>query len=478
MRIAFVDGPWPGNGHRTQRWPHKNPMGHINPPPIFMMYAAAVCRQRKHTVKLWDSPAQRLNYNVLLDEIENFAPDVNVINTTTPSFDHDLNLARELRRKVPRALNVMVGPHATFFYDQILETTPEVDIIALGEFDLTIGSLADSLTGLHKVDGIAYRKGGGTCYQKGRIVDDLDSLPYPAYDLVNLRHYKEAPFPATRTPAATVVASRGCPHKCSFCLWPQLIYGGRVRFRKPGNVVDEIQYLKEKFGVQFVYFEDDYLNISWEKAEELCRAMIDKRIGISWGCLGRTEGVTRERLKLLKKAGLFLIKYGLETSSQALLSEIDKKSNIAQVNEAVQLTKKAGIMCHLTAMIGIPGETEKTLSENMRYIHKLSPDSIQFSLCIPFPGTSLYEECKVKGILEYNEWEDFDGVSGGVIKLDNFTREQLRSERSRAYMKYYSSLPFFLLRLKRTILGPDILAQLIRNIDLAKRLLHKVMCRS
>ena len=397
-----------------------------------------------------------------------------MINTTTPSFDYDILLANKLKNILPDTLIVAVGPHVTVLFDSVLKTYNDIDIIALGEYDYTIREIADSLPDLSRVAGVAYRKNGKTVHRLRKLVENLDDLPRLPYDLVDLYAYREHSFPATKKPYATIAMSRGCACTCNFCLWPQVLFHGRVRFHSPERIIDDICWLKKEFGVRFVYFEDDYINILWERVEELCGLLIRKNVRIPWGCLGRTEGVTSDRLKLMKRAGLYLIKYGLETASEESLSKLDKECDLEQFGEAVRLTRKEGIVCHLTTMVGIIGDSPEKLDRTLKYVHRIGPDSVQFSICTPYPGTRLYRECQEKGILNYSRWEDFDGMSTSVIRLQHFTNQGLIRARDKAYLTYYTSFPCVALRLRRMIMGPLVVSQWIRCFQLIKRFVVKL----
>ena len=192
MRIAYLDGPWPDFGHRTQRWAHKNPGGNINPPPLFQMYSAAIARQRGHEVALWDAPARGLDYDELLGQVGEFGPDLVVVNTSTPSFDHDMTLVRKLEKSV-QAVRVLVGSHVSALPDDVMTQHPEVDIIATGEYDDTISDIAENLSDLSKIGGVVYRKSGGHARTGVRpLMKNLNELPFPAYDLVNVHDYRES----------------------------------------------------------------------------------------------------------------------------------------------------------------------------------------------------------------------------------------------------------------------------------------------
>lgn len=470
MKIAFVDGPWPHFGHRTQRWAHKNPGGNINPPPLFQMYAASVCRNKGFEVALWDAPVRDMTFEAVVDEIAGFSPDVIVQNTSTASFDHDVRLAQMLKGKKDWPL-VMVGPHVTALAHQIMEEVPQVDVIALGEYDETIADIASNLNDLKKVKGIVLRDGKGPVETESReLIKDLDALPYPAWDLVDIHRYWESMFPSTKRPVATIMSSRGCNFRCSFCLYPQVLFRFRLRLRDLNHVIDEMEWLKSRFGAQFFYFEDDNFTASWKRVEQFCHQLLERRLNVTWGCLSRTDRVTEERIGLMKASGCFLIKYGVESGVQDTLDAIDKHKVLKDVVQAFAVTKKVGITAHATVMIGAAHETRETIRQTRQFVKKLGPDSVQFSICTPLPGTKFWDECAENGWLHYDKWEDFDGVTGGVLDFPNLSRDDIREAVQNSYLDYYASPAHIKQRIKTMIQGPERLSQFRRNFWLLKRL--------
>jgi anaerobic magnesium-protoporphyrin IX monomethyl ester cyclase len=470
MKIAFVDGPWPGFGHRTQRWPHKNLRGNINPPPLFQMYAASVAMQKGFEVKIWDAPAQQLPLEQLLKEVADFAPEMIVVNVSTPSFDHDLDLIRTLKQRLSSVI-VTVGPHVTALAQSVMSEHREIDIVALGEYEYTISEIASSLDKLSAVKGIVFRKGDKLMKTETReLLKDIDELPYPAWDAIDIHLYRESQFPASKRPIATVMTSRGCNHHCTFCLYPQVMFNNKLRLRDLSMAIEEIRWLKDRFGVRFIYLEDDNFTASWKRVEEFCAMLIKERVNISWGCLSRTDGVTKERLSLLKESGCYLIKYGVESGSQQLLDNVNKHNTLDAIAKAFDLTKEMGIMTHATVMTGAPGENLQTISETRKFIRRLAPDSVQFSVCTPFPGTSFFDECKKNNWLNYERWEDFDGNCGGVLDYPGLSKQEIKRAVRDSYRNYYFSFPYIRQRLTRTFRGPDRLSQISRNFYLIKRL--------
>jgi len=354
----------------------------------------------------------------------------------------------------------------------VLEEYQEIDIVALGEYDNTISDIASHLDDLSCVAGIVFRRYRGLVRTSPReLVKDLDQLPYPAWDKINIHDYWESQFPRKKKPVATVMTSRGCNYHCSYCLYPQVLFQNKLRLRKLDKVLEEILWLKERFGARFIYFEDDNFTASWKRVEELCNMLIKEKVSISWGCLSRIDGVTKEHLALMKESGCYLIKYGVESGSQKLLDNIDKQNTLDAIAETFNITQKSGIMSHATVMVGAPAETKETILETRRFVRKLAPDSVQFSVCTPFPGTRFWEECQQNNWLSYEEWEDFDGNCGGVVNYPGLSKEEMRKAIRESYRDYYFSYPHLKRRLKRTLLGPDRTSQILRNLYLFKRLL-------
>ena len=470
MKVAFADGPWPGHGHRTQRWPHKNPGGNINPPPLFQMYAAAVLRTRGHESRLWDAPAQGLETEPLVEQVAAFTPDLIVVNATTPSFDHDRSFLAALRAGLPSARIVAVGPHVTTLASEVLAECPAIDVVALGEYDVTIADLADHPDDPDTVPGLAYRRDGEAVYTEARPpIEDLDSLPFPAWDLVDPGRYRESMFPAKKRPIATVMTSRGCNHRCSFCLYPQVLFPGKLRRRSLGAVLEEMRWLQKGFGAKFFYFEDDNFTFSWRRVEEFCELLLRENMRVGWGCLSRTDGVTPERLELMQRAGCYLIKYGVESGVQGQLDRINKKNTLAEIQQAFDRTRRTKILSHATVMLGVPGDTPDSLRQTLGFVKRIAPDSVQFSVCTPFPGTQFWRDCEENGWLEYDCWEDFDGAAGCAVSYPELPREELRRTVKDAYLSYYSSWPLIRQRIRRMLCGPDQLSQVMRSLWLLRR---------
>lgn len=246
--------------------------------PLGLGYIAAVLRQEGHKVSLIDPEAYSMNYKELETRIEDGSYDLIGISCTTSSFESARKIARMIR-KVSEAPIVLGGVHASAVPEMILKRTPEFDIIVIGEGEETMLELCNSLktknADLSRIEGIAFRKDSEIVRTPPRpFIKDLDHLPYPARDLVDLANYRLHAQLDYGKRSATVLSSRGCPFHCTFCA-SYLTTGFRFRARSPENVVGEIKYLIDTYGTEYIAFVDDEFTIDQERAKRICELIIN-----------------------------------------------------------------------------------------------------------------------------------------------------------------------------------------------------------
>ncbi|RKY33684.1 MAG: hypothetical protein DRP78_07275, partial [Candidatus Omnitrophota bacterium] len=269
-----------------------------------------------------------------------------------------------------------------------------------------------------------------------QLIDDLDCLPWPLREQLPLDKYLDAPG-GIPLPCATMWASRGCPFKCTFCLWPQIMYRGSIyRARKVKNVVDEMEYLVKKLGFKSIYFDDDTWNVGRQRIVEFCSELQKRRLKIPWAIMARADLMDDELLRIMRKSGLFAVKYGIESSSQKLVDNIQKGLDLKKAWQVIKYTQYLGIKIHLTFTFGLPGENKKTITETIKYALKLDPTSVQFSLATPFPGTKFYEQMDKAGYILTKQLEKFDGNHSSVIRTDTLSAKQLQQAKDRAYLEW------------------------------------------
>ncbi len=452
MKVILANPPWtPGSCRAASRWPHKKENEFVKPSsldniictlgrtkdskeivpysefPFYLGYAAAILEQNGHKVKLIDSLVTNQTRNGFLIQVKNYSPDVIVFETSTPSFKNDIELLKDVSR-ITKCKKVLCGPHVSALPEETLKSE-FVDFVLIGEYEISLNNLIECIekrTNLEDVKGIAFKSGRKVVKTPLQPIVDLDKLPFPAWHLMPLKRYYN-PAPGTKT-TMEVMSSRGCPYKCTYCIYPQLMYRtSQVRFRKPENVVDEIEILIKKYGKRGIYFNDDTFALTKKHVLAICQEIKKRRLNFRWACFGRVDTIDYEMLKEMKNAGCVYIQYGVESGSQKILGNIKKGIRIEQIKNAFKMTYSVGIKAHGTFMIGLPGESKETIKETMKLISEIDCDSLVFALCTPFPGTEMYREASEKNWLEESDWEKYDGYNFVVMRTEYMSRKEIKA---------------------------------------------------
>jgi len=448
MKVLVTNPPWPGPGYGARsdvRWPHKRSDKFIEY-PIYLAYVVAVLEKAGIKVKFIDAVVEEMSIPDFAEAAAKINPDMVVIECSTPSIEYDLLTARSLKERMSDVFTVLVGSHPTFFHRQVMRDNPQIDAICRGEFDLTVRDLALALSNgdkLDKVKGITYRdKKGIQVNQDHPLIQNLDELPFPARHIVRSDHYRQGTF--TGKHCTTMVSSRGCPYRCTYCLWPRTLYGSRFRARSAENVVAEMEQVVEDYHIDEIYFDDDSLALNRARILRICRLINQKGIKVKWIPQCRVDSMDEEVLGAMKEAGCHYIRFGVESGSQKMLDIMKKGTTLAQIERAFNLCRKVGIKTQAFFLFGIPGETPRTIRETIEFAKRLRPDSAQFAVVIPHPGTDLYEICKRESWLKYSRWEDFSACNS-LIETSELSKKDVERARVRAYREFYFR-PAYILR--------------------------------
>jgi len=363
-------------------------------------------------------------------------------------------MAEAVREMQPEAKIILGGPHATTLPESCAQGP--FDFLALGEAEETLPELIRKGGG-EGVAGVWFRQDRGWTRNEPRpVIPELDSIPFPAFDLIDLGQYKRLWFQLDtlgRPIAGTsVLATRGCPYRCSFCQ-PTLdrLFGPRLRKRSPENIVSELALLKDRFQIDGFIFLDDTLIVDRKWTGELARKMIAARLGLVFGCNMRAELVDAEVLGLLKEAGLRKIYLGIESCSDRIREQVlDKKLSREQIESAVAAARKAGVKVQGYFMIGAPGETRQEVMSTLGYGRRLDLDDLTINITTPLPGTYLYQ--KYRGEISLPE-ENFDYYRRYAFKERELSEAWLRRKQVLAYLAFYLR-PGKIVRLAKSLLSP------------------------
>ena len=448
MKVLVTNPPWPGPGYGARsdvRWPHKRSDKFIEY-PIYLAYLVAILEKAGMEVEFIDAVVEEMSIPDFADAAAKVNPDMVVVECSTPSIEYDLLTAKSLKERMNDVFVVLVGSHPTFFHRQIMKENPQIDAICRGEFDLTVKDVAVALSNgdkLDKVKGITYRNKEGIQVNQDRpLIQDLDKLPFPARHIVKGDNYRQGTF--TGKHCTTVVSSRGCPHRCTYCLWPRTLYGSRFRARSAENVVAEMEQVVRNYHIEEIYFDDDSLALNRARILKICELINQKGIKVKWIPQCRADSMDEEVLGAMKEAGCHYIRFGVESGSQKMLNIMKKGTTLSKIKRAFELCRKVGIKTQAFFLFGIPGETPQDIKETIEFAKKLRPDSAQFAVVIPHPGTDLYEICEREGWLKHNSWEDFSACNS-LIGTPQLSRADVERARIRAYRKFYFR-PAYILR--------------------------------
>ena len=444
MRVLLVNLPWIKDnryGVRAgSRWPFTLRMGgkgqrEYLPFPFFLAYATSFLKENKKEAMLIDAVAERMAEDVFIERVKQYAPGLLVVETSTPSFNNDIKIVQKLIQEVNKMKVAFCGPHASVFPSQILKEHRFIDYILIGEYENTLCELIECLeegSSLDNVLGIGHKTEATVKINQLRpTIKNLDALPWPERETVPLYNYNDG-FCNLPQPNVQVLASRGCPYQCIFCLWPQSMYGEHLyRKRNSGNVVDEIEWLLRRYDFKAIYFDDDTFNIDRNYVIEICNQLISRGITIPWAVMARPDLMDEELLGIMASSGLYAVKYGIESGNQQIVHNSKKNIDLNKAKQTIASTKRRGIKVHLTFCLGLPGETKASIQESLRFLGAVNPDSFQFSLATPFPGTELFNHLQAAGHLVSRQWYDYDANYRAVARTDSLSAEDLERELQR-----------------------------------------------
>jgi|SRR3989338_2225311 len=438
MRILLLNLPWEKNGRfgvrAGSRWPftskpEKDAYIHYIPFPFFLAYATSLLKKEGKEAKLIDAIAEGIDDKKVIEQVLFYNPELIALETSTPSFSNDIEIVWNIHRNLPVCQIALCGSHATVFSEQILSNYDFVNYIVMGEYEYTLLNLVNHLDknlSLSSVSGLVYRDGSKAKVNNPRpTIDNLDSLPWPERESLPIYKYNDG-FCNLPQPNVQIWTSRGCPFNCIFCLWPQTIYKERrYRKRDPAAVADEMLHLVNKFNFKAVYFDDDIFNVDRSHVLGICNEIKRKKTNIPWAAMAKADLMDEELLRNMAEAGLYAVKYGIESADQNILNLCRKNMDLDKTRQTIRLTKELGIKVHLTFCLGLPGETKNSILKTINFIQDLRPDSLQFSYATPFPDTDYFEYMNNKGWLLSEDWSDYDGNYKCVVKTEELNARDI-----------------------------------------------------
>lgn len=436
MKVTLVNPPYP-------------PSVHSHPPfiPLGIAYLGAVAEKEGHEVTVIDCQAEKLTYEAFHDRIRQTQSDVVGVTATTLLYKSAMKLVNIAKQVHPQAFTMLGGSHGTFWDENALSEYPSLNIVVRREGERTFIDLLNKLqtkNSLNNVLGITFRN------QEGKIVrtpnrpfiEDLDALPFPAHHLLPLDALKrmgKVLFP--------LITSRGCVYWCDFCSTVRM-FGRGYRMRSPKNVVDEMEMIHNKYGVNQFTFYDDAFTVNRERVMKICEELHARKLDLIWDCGTRVDMVDRELLKTMYDAGCIAVWLGVESGSEVILDAMHKGIKLDQTRLAYKTAHEVGLMTIANVVIGFPGETEQTAKATINFVKELNPNHVGFYVATPYPGTPLYDQVKNNGWLKVTDFDKYD-TAAPTFETPWLSMKQLADIRYKAYQDFYLRLGYVLKMMRR-----------------------------
>jgi anaerobic magnesium-protoporphyrin IX monomethyl ester cyclase len=401
----------------------------INPPhpyladqkrnqPLGLMYLGAVLEKENYDVKLID--LCDINEEDWIKKIPE--ADIFGISATTVDYFRSIKIAKKLKDCYKKCIIVLGGAHATAVY----KTVDKIfDKVVIGEGELAFLDILND-----------YKNNIDRRFYQHKHIENIDTVPFPARHLLPLDSIISYNLVEKGKAATSLITSRGCDYNCSFCA-SKTMWGQRVRFRSPDNIIQELEQIIRDYGVHYFRFHDDTMTLNKKRLLELCKKMIP--LNIHWRAHTRVDHSDMETLVSMKNAGCDEIGYGIESASQEVLNIINKKINIEQAKQAIKNVKDAGLRVRLFFIVGLPGETKDTTKKNIEFIDSVQPDGVDVSTFIPFPGCDIYEKPRYYCIeMLTKDYEKFvmslglcnnEADTDFIYKHHTLTNEELKKNR-------------------------------------------------
>ncbi|MDD5556347.1 MAG: radical SAM protein [bacterium] len=421
--------------------------------PINLCNLAAMCRERGHVPRILDLNVSRPAPGELRAEIARFDPRWIGITAFTMDINSASRLARSIKDAFPRIAIIIGGVHLSSLPERTMCENPQFDYGVVGEGELTLVELLEA--GIHDaakaatIPGIIFRHDGSLSRTAPRgLIDNLDTLPFPAYDLVeDMDAYQPSIHRRSNSKSMMVITSRGCPMGCTFC--DRTVLGRRYRSHSVPYVIDLMKHLRDRYAIRHFDIEDENMGLNAQWLHHFCDRLANELPGITWACSMRADLVTDDKLKGMRAAGCRNITFGIESGSQEMLDNYKKRLKVETIRTAVGLVKKNSIGMSGSFILGGAGETEKTMRESIKFLRTIDLDYFYLWYLAPVPGSEVAGDLDRHGQIASRNWDDYSGQKIVFIPR-GLSERQLRKTYTRYYRAFYLR-PSYIIRKLRSL---------------------------
>jgi anaerobic magnesium-protoporphyrin IX monomethyl ester cyclase len=402
MRIVFVN---PATSHEQIYGDWDLSAVDTYCPPLGLLYLASYVRRLGHHPVLFDHDRMRATLAQLVALILREEPDLIGITAKTINIHSAARIARELKQAGAKAPIVIGGSHFTAEPRRTMEMFPDFDYGVYGEGELTLAELLNSFSdksAIGDVAGLVWRDANDQAVVNPPrpLIPNLDVLPFPAWDLLPgfPERYPHSALESKRTPAASLMASRGCPYQCTFC--DRALFGSRVREHGAEYTLEMMRILKRTYGVRDLMIVDDNFALNKGRLEQVCQTMLRENMDFTWYCQGHVRFATEDRLKMMREAGCWFLELGLESGCDRILKLIKKGATKEQGALAASRAREAGLKVKGNFIFGLPGETLESMRETTEFACEIPLTHFQQNFLTIWPGCELSRVTGAYGISE------------------------------------------------------------------------------
>ncbi len=443
MKILFVM-PSLDNGYWKKLGKKVGPKSE----PLSLLYIATYLNKHGHHAEVVDCEAEGLSLDDLEMKIQAGNYDAVGVAMLTAMYSQSVAVCTFVKKINPSIKVVVGGSHANLRPKETAEKEDSIDVVTVGEAELTFMDLIEVFQGrkvLEDVQGIAFKDrktGEVTVTQERPKVQDLDFFPIPDRGLLNMKLYRPSVSYYRRLPAYTMITTRGCPYRCTFCATAKTGY----RMHSVPRVVEEMRILVEDFGAKEILLRDDTFTLNRKRTIELCDAIIAAGLHkkITWDAITRANLVDKELLIKMKEAGCWGMHFGVEGGTQKLIDTVKKDTTLEVIKNAFTLCRDVGIETRGYFMVGMPGSTPEDDAATIAFAKDVDPDWAQFTIATPYPGTQLFEEAEQWGKFHTNfdDWDKYLTWSGFgddalVWTAHGRSSDEVKAMQTRAMREFY-----------------------------------------
>jgi len=430
-----------------------------NNPPLAPAALAATLRE-KHDVRILDLNVENEPMPSLQKMLADFHPDYAGITFTTPSFFRMTEIAAAIKKFDGQIVIIGGGAHASSLPEETLAQT-KLDIVVRGEGENILPKIVAG-DDLAAIPGITFKAQGGIhANPPATLIQDIDLLPFPAWDLYDLSRYPNARMVSRYNPAGFFETSRGCVYNCVYC--NKTVFGKTFRAKSPRRVVDEMKFMLAS-GFREIHVIDDGFSTDMKRAKAVCDLILSEKLAVTWNLQNglRVDRVDEELIRKLSEAGCYRVTFGIESGNEQILKNIRKDITLEMARNAVGWAKKYGMEVFGYFMLALPGETVQTMQDTIDLSRDLDFDYAKFTIMIPLPATEIYNAWKKEGFLKDINWDHFHfhTQAGDCYTHPTLDWETIHRYYTKSFRSFYLRPSFIAKRALKGIRNGDIFSDI------------------